>query len=182
VVGRLIAWRIGRGKSKTWLYLFTTLSLSAQQVAELYAGRWNVETDLRSLKRTVPLHHLTAKTVDMMEKELRMAVPAYNLLRAVMCLAARQARLHPRRLSFTQVLDAVDYAWPRLVAARTANEHHREFQRVLDFAAMCILPNPANTAATQGPCVGVASTSLPERAGELSDIGLQPAVSTIMSR
>jgi hypothetical protein len=29
VAGRVIAWRIGRGKSKRWLYLFTTLEVSA---------------------------------------------------------------------------------------------------------------------------------------------------------
>ena len=48
--GRLIAVRVGRGKSKQWLYLFTTLSdLSMQQIVELYGQRWNIETDLRSL-------------------------------------------------------------------------------------------------------------------------------------
>jgi hypothetical protein len=53
VRGRVIAWRIGRGKSKTWLYLFTTLELPAEQVVELYGRRWNVETDLRSLNTLV---------------------------------------------------------------------------------------------------------------------------------
>ena len=140
VAGRLIAWRIGRGKSKAWLYLFTTLNLPAEQVVKLYARRWHIETDLRSLKRTVRLHHMTAKTVDMMEKELLVAVSAYNLVRAVMCLAARQAGVDPRQLSFTQVLNVVNAAWPRLAAASTMEEHHREFQRVLDFAASCLLP------------------------------------------
>ncbi len=140
VAGRIIMRRIGRGKSKTWLYLFTTLKLPAAEVVSLYARRWDIETDLRSLKRTVRLHHLTAKSVDMMEKELLVAVSAYNLVRAVMCLAARQAGLDPRQLSFTQVLNVVNTAWPRLAAAGTIEEHHREFQRVLDFAASCTLP------------------------------------------
>jgi len=140
VSGRLIAWRIGRGKSKSWLYLFTTLELPVEQVVALYGQRWNIETDLRSLKRTVRLHHLTAQTVGMMEKELLMAVSAYNLVRAVMCLAARRADRDPRQLSFTQVLNVVNCAWPRLMAARSIQEHHREFERVLDFAALCTLP------------------------------------------
>ncbi len=46
-----------------------------------------------------------------MMKELLAAVSAYNLVRAVMCMAARRSRLDPRRLSFTQVLNVVDYAW-----------------------------------------------------------------------
>ena len=140
VPGRLIAWRIGRGKSKTWLYLFTTLDLPAEEVVKLYGRRWHIETDLRSLKRTVRLHHMTAKTVDMMEKELLVAVSAYNLVRAVMSLAARQAGVDPRQLSFTQVLNVVNTALPRWAAASTSEEREREFQRVLDLAAPCTLP------------------------------------------
>ncbi len=140
VCGRLIACRVGRGKAKQWLYLFTTLSLPVEQVVALYGQRWNIETDLRSLKRTVHLHQLTAKSLDMMEKELLVACSAYNLVRAVMCLAARQANLRPRDLSFSRVLTVVDYAWGRLMAARSPQEHDREFDRMLARAAACKLP------------------------------------------
>jgi putative transposase len=140
VQGRLMAYRIGRGKKKTWLYLFTDLNLPAEQIVELYARRWNIETDLRALKQTVRLQHLTAKTTDLMEKELGAAVSAYNLVRAVMVLAARRANLHPRQLSFTYVLNVVDTAWPRLLASETAEEHARELDKVLFYAAQCKLP------------------------------------------
>jgi hypothetical protein len=140
VAGRLIAERVGRGKSKAWLYLFTTSALPAREVEALYGRRWNIETDLRSLKRTVQLHHIAAKSEDMMEKELLAAVSAYNLVRAVMCMAARRSRLDPRRLSFTQVLNVVDYAWHNLIAAPTRKQHDQEFRRVLDLAAQCTLP------------------------------------------
>ena len=92
--------RIGRGKSKEWLYLFTTLDLPADEIVQLYARRWNIETDLRSLKRTVRLHHINAKSDDMLEKELLIAMAAYNFVRAVMCMAARPSRIDPRQLSF----------------------------------------------------------------------------------
>lgn len=140
VAGRLIAVRVGRGKSKQWLYLFTTSPRSAEELVALYGQRWNIETDLRSLKRTVQLHHIRARSVDMMEKHLLMAISAYNLVRTVMCLAARRKRLDPRQLSFTQVLTVVDYAWHRLVTAPTPQKHDREFLRVLDQAAQCTLP------------------------------------------
>ncbi len=140
VPGRLIAARVGRGKSKQWLYLFTTLDWPVEQLVELYGRRWNIETDLRSLKRTVRLHHITAKSKEMMEKELRMAVAAYNLVRAVMCLAARRNHMDPRQLSFAQVLNIVNYAWPKLTGAATEEQHRREFNRVLDLAAQCSLP------------------------------------------
>jgi hypothetical protein len=140
VPGRLIAARVGRGKSKQWLYLFTTLDWPVEQLVELYGRRWNIETDLRSLKRTVRLHHITAKSKEMMEKELRMAVAAYNLVRAVMCLAARRNHMDPRQLSFAQVLNIVNYAWPKLTGAATEEQHRLEFNRVLDLAAQCSLP------------------------------------------
>src|SRR5258708_1990779 len=140
VSGRLIAARVGRGKSKQWLYLFTTLELAWTELVELYRQRWTIETDLRSLKRTVHLHHIAARSVAMMEKELLVALSAYNLVRAVMCLAARRAKLHPRQLSFSFVLTLVDCSWPRLAAARTKAEHDREFERVLDLAVGYQLP------------------------------------------
>jgi hypothetical protein len=140
VDGRLIAARVGRGKSRQWLYLFTTLELAQEEILELYGQRWNIETDLRSLKRTVQLHHIHAKSEDMMEKELLMAVAAYNLVRAVMCMAAQRSRIDPRQLSFTQVLTVVDCAWPKLIGAPTPQQHDREFLRVLDLAAQCTLP------------------------------------------
>ena len=129
VEGRVIAFRLGRGKSQEWLYLFTTLDWPAGQIIELYGRRWNVETDLRSLKRTVRLHHVTAKSTDMMEKELLVAIAAYNLVRAVMCLAAKRNNLDPRQLSFAHVLNVVNAAWPKLAAAQTNDEHHRHFER-----------------------------------------------------
>src|SRR6185503_13363739 len=62
--GRLIVWRVGRGKSQEWLYLFTTLTISAAEVVALYGKRWNVETDLRSLKQTVRLERIMVQSVD----------------------------------------------------------------------------------------------------------------------
>jgi len=39
IEGRLIAWRVGRGKHKQWLYLFTTTTLPAEEVVALYGRR-----------------------------------------------------------------------------------------------------------------------------------------------
>ena len=75
------------------LCLFTTLDKAVPEVVRIYGLRWNVETDLRSLKRTVRLHHIHAQSVAMMEKELLLAIATYNLVRAVMALAARNRRL-----------------------------------------------------------------------------------------
>ena len=140
VAGRLIAVRVGRGKSKQWLYLFTTLDWPVEELVKLYGERWKIETDLRSLKHTVRLHHLTAKNKGTLAKELIMAVCAYNLVRAVMCLASQKSRTDPRQLSFSMVLNVVDCAWHKLVGAATEQEFQREFSRVLKLAGQCRLP------------------------------------------
>jgi hypothetical protein len=140
VEGRLIALRIGKGQSKEWLYLFTTVALPRAEVLDLYGKRWNIETDLRSLKRTVRLHHIAVRNENMMEKELLTAMAAYNLVRAVIALAARRHNLSPRQLSFAFVLNVVNASWPRLQAATDTRAYRKEFDRLLDAAAQGIHP------------------------------------------
>jgi hypothetical protein len=140
VPGRLIAARIGRGQSKEWLYLFTTVDLPAEQVLALYGKRWMIETDLRSLKRTVRLHHVAARHESMMEKELLTAVAAYNLVRAVMALAARRHQLSPRQLSFTFVQNVVNAHWHKLQTTPDSETYQREVLRLLDAAAEGVHP------------------------------------------
>lgn len=135
VEGRLIAARIGRGKSKQWLYLFTTLTLPQEEVLALYGKRWTIETDLRSLKRTVRLHHVSARNESMMGKEILTAIAAYNLVRAVMALAARRHQVSPRQLSFTFVMNVVNTRWFRLQSAPNPEVYQREVFDLLDAAA-----------------------------------------------
>lgn len=122
------------------LYFFTTLDLKPKRILALYHLRWNIETDLRSLKRTVELHRITSKTKAMVEKEVLMAVCAYNVVRAVMYLSASAAGLRARQLSFSTAQDAVMAAWPYLQRARSASEFHEEIQRLLRVVAQAKLP------------------------------------------
>jgi IS4 transposase len=73
-------WRVSRGKHKQWLYLFTTTSWPADEVVALYGRRWQIETDLRRLKQTVRPYRISAHSTNMVEKELLIAVMAYNLV------------------------------------------------------------------------------------------------------
>ena len=122
------------------LYLFTILELPAEQILGIYGLRWRVETDLRTLKRTVGLHQLSSKSPDMVEKELLPAVAAYNLVRAVMCLAARRANIEPRQLSFSFVRSVVEAALPGLDRASCEEEYEQRLERMLRFAAQGKLP------------------------------------------
>jgi hypothetical protein len=123
------------------LYLFTTLDLPAEEILGIYKLRWNVETDLRSLKRTVGLQRLSSKSLDMVEKELLLAIAAYNLVRAVMCLTARRANLTPRQLSFSFVQMVVEAALPGLDNAANEEEYQCRLERMLRYAAQGKLPH-----------------------------------------
>jgi len=140
VPGRLIATQIGRGQSQQWLYAFTTVDGPWQQVVGLYGRRGEIETDLRYLKRTVNLHHIQAKSVDMLEKELLIAMSAYNLVRAVMVVAARRHGIAPRQLSFSGVLNVVFYALPNLLTAATLQQQQDHLHRIIGRASQCRLP------------------------------------------
>jgi putative transposase len=123
------------------LYLFTTLDLPVEEICSIYKLRWNVETDLRSLKETVGLHQLSGQSVDMVEKELLLGIAAYNLVRAVMCLAARRANLTPRQLSFSFVRTVVEAALPSLASAPNEAEYQQRMEKMLRYAAQGKLPN-----------------------------------------
>jgi hypothetical protein len=139
VAGRLLVFHL-RGRKDPLLCLFTTLDLPTAQIVQLYGCRWNIETDLRSLKQTIHLQRITAKSADMMEKELLLAFSAYNLVRAVMFLAARQAGISPRELSFSRVQDFVMAFLPSLATAESIAVRDHEFRRLLGYAARCRLP------------------------------------------
>jgi len=127
-------------KGKTiQLYFFTTLELAPEQIAQLYGYRWNIETDLRSLKQTLHLHSLTSRSVDMVAKELVLGVAAYNLVRGAMFAAARLAGIDPRQLSFSRVQDIVNAFLPNLMSAASPEIYQRELDRMLRRAAQCKL-------------------------------------------
>jgi putative transposase len=149
VRGRLIVQQVkaSNGSSIT-LYLFTTLPLTVEQLVELYGQRWKVETDLRSLKRTVELQTLHCRSANMIAKELVLAIVGYNLVRAVMNAAAKEYKLDPRRLSFSRSQDVVNAALPGLDAATTPVEYQAKLRRMVQLVASCKLPDRSGRRST----------------------------------
>jgi hypothetical protein len=137
--GRVIVAQL-KGSRDALLCLFTTLDHTAPELLELYRRRWNVETDLRSLKRTVRLHHISARSAEMMEKELLLAIAAYTFVRTVICLAAHKAGLSPRQISFTSVYRLVQTHLSDLLLAKSANAWRRHMDKLVDYAAAYKLP------------------------------------------
>lgn len=67
----------------------------------LYAMRWSIEVDFRTIKATLQMDVLRCKSQAMVEKEIAVYLLAYNLVRWTMAAAATLADILPRVLSFT---------------------------------------------------------------------------------
>lgn len=120
MVVREIRYRIGeRGRRTRVVTLVTTLVdaeiYPAQEIARLYGLRWRLETNLKHLKQTLGLDILRCTSVEGVLKELTLFVLIYNLVRRVMCEAARRQEVEVERISFID-------AWRWLRHARPDDE------------------------------------------------------------
>jgi hypothetical protein len=97
-----------RSKSRVLVTTFLNpKKISVQDLAELYARRWFVEVDLRSIKQTMKMDVLRGRTPEMVRKEIWMGLLAYNLIRKVMAQASHIYRKNPRQLSFKLTLQMI---------------------------------------------------------------------------
>ena len=106
---RLVVRRQGF-KTRTVVIVTTLLDpekYSAKELTDLFGMRWHCELDLRSIKRTLGIHHSLCKTPEMVRKELWMHLLAYNLIRVRMAQAAAQHNVSPRKLSFTAAVNHI---------------------------------------------------------------------------
>jgi len=83
------------------LWIVTTLATTGQKLADLYRQRFHVETDIRNVKVVLRMDELRSQSPAMLRKELALGMVAYNLVIQIRRLAAKQAGLEPRRLSFS---------------------------------------------------------------------------------
>ena len=114
--------------------LVTTLNhrhVSKDDLAQLYARRWNVELDLRNLKTTTGMDVLSCQTPQMNEKQLWVHLLAYNVIRLLMAQAASNAGVDPRSLSFKHTVQLWTEWVARGLCATTDN------QRLFTLIAQC---------------------------------------------
>jgi len=142
VRGRLIVLQVkpDNGASPFLLALFTTLEDSIEEILKLYGQRWNIETDLRTLKSQLRMEQLSCATPEMAAKEIEMGIAAYNLVRAVICLAAQQTGLQPRDFGFTRAARIVESFAPKISSAASAQEAQQHFDRMMYFLQQAKLP------------------------------------------
>ena len=84
--------------------LVAATTYAAADLAALYGQRWRIETNLRHLKQTMKREVLHCETVAGVLKELTVFALVYNLVRAVMCVAAERQHVTVERMSFADAL------------------------------------------------------------------------------
>jgi len=99
-------------------YIVTTLldvaQYPANEIADLYYKRWDVELFFRDIKTTLGMDILRCKTPDMIHKELVMHWIVYNCIRQLMMASADQADIAVRQVSFKGSVQAIRQWEPHL--------------------------------------------------------------------
>jgi hypothetical protein len=99
------------GKQRT-RYVVTTLldhvKYPAEEVASLYVHRWEIELRFRDIKTTMGMELLRTQSPEMVLKEIRMHIIAYNTVRLLMLKAATVHQCSHRRIGFKGVLQVLD--------------------------------------------------------------------------
>ena len=142
VRGRLIVRQVqpDGGGEPVLLALFTTLLDPVEEILNLYGQRWLIETDLRTLKSQLRMEQLSCATPEMAAKEIAMGITAYNLVRAVIALAAQQSGLPPRHYSFTSAARIVQSFAPKIANASSPEESQRHYDRMMYYLQQTKLP------------------------------------------
>ena len=103
-------------------YIVTTLldakKYPAEEIAELYFKRWDVELFFRDIKTTMGMDILRCQTPAMIRKEILMHFIAYNCVRRLMCEAVKEMNLKVRVVSFKGSVQALRNWEPHLNQAK----------------------------------------------------------------
>ena len=124
--------------------LVTTLldakAYPAEDIACLYARRWQIELWFRDIKTTMSMEVLRTKSPLMVHKELEMHFIAYNLIR---CLMVQSSALHAmplERLSFKGSLDAARQFSAAIAQARSTKKQKHLLSQLLHAIARDPVP------------------------------------------
>jgi hypothetical protein len=91
---------------------------TANWIASAYRVRWLVELDIRSIKCSLGMETLRAKTPEMVRTELWSCLLAYNLIRLKMLQSGIDGWRDPRSMSFSRTLVLLATTWVLCAACR----------------------------------------------------------------
>ena len=137
---------VEKGRRTKTITVVTTLTdatvYSPEEIAELYGFRWNSELDIRAIKSHLNLAHVRCKSPEMVRRELRTTLLAYNLIRTTAANAAALHRRLPRQISFTGTCQYVLSSWQLISCGMlTADQLHEHCLKLLVQIAACEVAN-----------------------------------------
>jgi len=113
----------------------------AQELALLYARRWQIELWFRDLKTSMGMDVLRCQSPKMIHKELEMFFIAYNLIRCLMLQASRNHRVDLHRLSFKGTVDSTRQFAVALAQARSRKKQQALITTLLETIAADLVPD-----------------------------------------
>jgi hypothetical protein len=134
----------GKGFRVREVTLVTTLLdaklYPAQEILEAYRRRWRLEMCLDDLKTSLAIETLRCQTPEMVEKELRVALIAHNLIRWTMATAAQEHGVALERISFKGSVDAVRQFALAMSQARRLRQRRELWRQLLRVLAADEVP------------------------------------------
>ena len=118
------------------------VQLGVDELAELYAMRWNVEVDFRSLKSTMNMDVLRCKSSQIVQKEIAVYLLTYNLVRWTMASSAQLVKVSARKLSFAGARRLI-WNFAGHLRRRTYRDTAYMTATLLKTIACCVLPTRA---------------------------------------
>jgi len=142
---RLVRCRLGRaGFRSQQILLITTLRdqerYPVEALAALYLRRWDMELSLRHLKTTLQMEHLSCRSPQTVERELRLHLLVHNLVRRLMLESARTHRIALPRVSFAGALAGARRTAEALLQARTQKLRRQLFDQLIKSMAHDAVP------------------------------------------
>jgi len=113
----------------------------AEQLALLYARRWQIELWFRDLKTSMGMEVLRCQSPKMVHKELDMFFIAYNLVRCLMLRAATDHQVDVQRLSFKGTVDAIRQFAAALAQARSRKKQSKVIHELCRTIAADSVPD-----------------------------------------
>jgi len=115
-------------------YIVTTLLdaelYPADEIAELYFERWDVELFFRDIKITMDMDILRCKSPAMVRKEIMMHLIAYNCIQSLIVEAVMHTEHKVRRISFKASLQTVRL-WSTQLAQDISDKKRHDLMRLL---------------------------------------------------
>ncbi|MDH3976087.1 MAG: IS4 family transposase [Deltaproteobacteria bacterium] len=129
----------------TSFYIIATLlnakKYPADEIADLYLQRWDVELFFRDIKTTMGMDILRCKTPDMVRKEIMMHFIVYNSIRCLMLEAANRKDVKAQRISFKGSVQSLRQWEPHLNLDKISRqERDRLIEQLYESIAGNIVP------------------------------------------